>query len=212
MKVICITGQFGSGKTTAVGIMARCLPNSAAIYGDGFLVAALLQHQKEFEEIYQMPLDEDHPTASLRAANDKASPENIAVYRRFCEIFMPSIENEIEKAVAAERRQGKSFVVVEYVGLASFAIWRRADYRVVIKTDDKLRAANLYRRDVAKRSYNEGFERLREKVFAEIIRKASGVDFIVENNFDEVFEKDLSGLCQAIEKGDGENERRNSIG
>ena len=198
MKIICISGQFCSGKTTAIEIMTHHLPNSAIIYGDHFLIDALLEHKKEFKKIYNIPLDLNKPTASLRNANKNATGENIKKYIQFCNIFMPYIENGIKKAVMKNQKQGKDFVLIEYVSLPSFKIWEYADWRIMIIPNKKTRKLKLYKRTIAKREYNEGFELIRENAFRKIIDSAKNTDFIIKNNFNKNFEKDLINLCQKI--------------
>jgi hypothetical protein len=75
----------------------------------------------------------------------------------------------------------------------------------MITSNKELRATKLYERTIAKREYNEGFELIRYNAFSEIIEQASNIDFIIENNYDESFEKDLKHLCQEIIIG-GRNE------
>lgn len=198
MKIICVSGQFCSGKTTAIDIMAQNLPNSAIVHGDNYLTDALLNHQKEFEEIYQVNLDLMNPTASLRSVNNIATTENIKTYIQFCNIFVPDIEKDIEKAVVENKKQGKEFIVVEYVSLPSFNIWKYADFRIMIVPNMEIRKKKLYERTIAKREYNEDFELIRESAFKDIIENAKNIDFVIENNFDENFENDLIHLCQEI--------------
>jgi len=198
MKIICVSGQFCSGKTTAIDIMAQYLPNSAIIHGDIFLSDALLKHEKEFKEIYNVQLDHDKPTASLRSVNNKQTAESVKTYMKFCNIFMPYIESKIKKAVAENKKQGKDFIIVEYVSLPSFKIWEYADYRIMIVPDKGIRTKKLYERTIAKREYNEDFELIRENAFMNIIDNAENIDFIITNNFDENFEKDLVCLSQRL--------------
>ena len=198
MKIICVSGEFCSGKTTAIDIMANHLPNSAIIHGDNFLNDALINHEKEFKEIYNVALDLTNPTASLRAVNNNLTSESIKTYIEFCNIFMPYIENKIEKIVAENREQGKNFVIVEYVSLPSFKIWESADFRIMIVPNQVIRKTKLYERTIAKREYNEDYEYIRKSAFKEIIENAKNIDFNIINYFDENFEKDLISSCREI--------------
>lgn len=199
MKIICISGYCCSGKSTAIEIMAHCLPNSAIVSGDDFLIAAILKHRKEFEEIYKTPLDiENLPECITHATND-ASDKCIKTYRRFCNIFLPFIESKIENAVEENKKQGRDFIIVDYVSLPSFKIWKYASCRVMIVSDKKLRAKKYRERAMTKHgSYNENWHNLRENVFVEVIENASDIDFLIENKYNEDFEKNLINICQKI--------------
>ena len=198
MKLICISGQFCSGKTMAVEILAEYLPNSAIVHGDDYFVDALLKHKNEFEEVYGASLDLEKPTASLRSVNDNFNDESVKTYIRFCNIFMPYIESKIEKAVIKNKEQGKDFIIVEYVSLPKFKMWESADFRIMISPNKQVREAKLYERTIAKREYNTGYELIRENAFEDIIRSANNIDFVINNNYDENFKKDLIYLSEKI--------------
>ena len=199
MKIICIAGHCCSGKTTAIGIMAKHLPNSEIARSDNFLAAALIEHRKEFEEIYKIPLDTENPYESYRRALSDDSPESVKTYIKFENILSPFLENKVEKAVE-EKQQGKDFIIAEYVMLPVFKIWEYADYRIMITSNKELRAIKWRERAIIKGSYNKNDRHhyVRENALAGIIENAGNIDFLVENKYDENFERDLIHLCQKI--------------
>lgn len=201
MKLVCIAGNCGSGKTTAIEIMARCLPHSVVVRGDLYLKDALLNYSKEFKEIYNVPLDREQPFKSFMSVSTDASATiNIKKYLQMFNVFMPFIENEIEKAVIEHKKQDKDFILVEHVALPSIKTWEKADYRVMIISENELRIKKLRDRMTSKHSDNEEkFTLLSETALTVLSETAVNVNFIIENKYNESFEKEIIDKCQRIE-------------
>jgi uridine kinase len=199
MKTICIAGHCCSGKTTAIGLMAQHLPNSIAVRSENLLAAALLNHRKEFEKFYGIPLNIENPYESYRHVLNNASVENVKIYCQFLDVLAPFLENKMEEAVG-EKRYGKDFILVEYVMVPIFKMWRYADCRVMITSSKELRETKWRERAIAKGSYNENdfHHYVREAALTEITTNASNIDVTIENKYDENFEKDLVWLCQNL--------------
>jgi len=202
MKIICITGYRGSGKTTAIKIMANNLSNSAIIRGNIFLVYSLLKHTKEFEKIFKIPFDKENPYDCIISAGNNDSVDNIERNRQFFKYIFPFIETEIEKAINEQKSRGREFILVEYVSLPIFKIWKQADYRVMIVSNKEQRGIKMCERMITMNESfkEEGWHNLSEKLFEDIIENAENIDFTVENRYNENYEKDLIHLCQKIAK------------
>jgi len=196
-KLICIAGHCGSGKTTAIEIMAQHLSNSAIVRGDLFLKDALLNHAKDFENIYKILLDKEQPFQSFMRVSVDTS--DIKKYLQMFNAFIPFIESEIEKAVAEYKKQDIEFVLVEHITLPNMKIWQQADYRVMITSNRELRIKKLRERLTANHGENEEkFTLLSESALAVFSENANKIDFIIENRYNEFFENDLICLCQNI--------------
>jgi len=199
MKIICVAGQVCAGKTTTTDIIARQLPNSAIVRGDNFLKSAFINHKDDFEEIYNVPFDIDRPYESFEQIRYDISAESVNKYRQYCNAFRPYIEQEILKEVDENRKQAKDFVVIDYIALSVFEIWKLADYRIMIVSNNELRLPKLYQRTIDKgNEYNEDFVLMREKAVADVIENATGIDLLIENKYDGNIEKELLCLYRKI--------------
>ena len=198
MKTVCIAGHCGSGKTTAIKIMEKHLPNSAVIRGDTFFTSNLRKYGKIFEEIYKAPMDMENPLNSFEFVHTEATGAGIENYLRFFNAFAPSLENEIENAIS-EKKHGKDFVLVEYVTLPIFKVWKYADCRIMIVSNKNVRSEKLSERAALHNStVNDVFTFVRETALSGLIENVSNVDFTVDNNYNEEFEKDLMRICQIL--------------
>lgn len=198
MKLICIAGDCGSGKTTAIDIMAQNLPNSVMVRGDLYLKDALLNNTKEFEDIYNVPLDRKQPFQSFMSVSVSASTAiNVKNYIRMFNAFIPFIENEIEKAI--KENKDKDFILVEYVALPSYKTWEKADYRAIITSENELRINKLKERMISKYDKNEEkFTLLSETALTLFTERADNVGFIIKNKYNKNFKNDLIKCCQKI--------------
>ncbi len=180
--------------------MAQNLPNSVIVRGDLYLKDALLNNIKEFEDIYNVPLDREQPFSSFMSVSVGAfSVINIKNYIRMFNAFIPFIENEIEKAVEEHKKQDKDFILVEHVMLPSYKTWEKADYRAIITSENEQRIKKLKERMLSKHDKNEEkFTLLSETALTIFTERADNVDFIIKNKYNENFEKDLIECCQKI--------------
>ena len=174
------------------------MPNSAVIRGDTFFTSNLRKYGKAFEEIYKTPMDMENPLNSFEFVYTEATEEGIENYLRFFNAFAPSLENEIENAIS-EKKQGKNFVLVEYVTLPVFKVWQYADCRIMIVSNKKARSEKLSERAALHNStVNDVFTFVRETALSELIENVGNVDFTVDNKYNEKFEKDLMRICQTL--------------
>jgi hypothetical protein len=112
--------------------------------------------------------------------------------------FAPSLEIEIENAILGNT-QGKDFILVEYVTLPIFKVWQYADCRIMIVSNKTIRSQNLHKRAALHKStVNDIFTFVRETALSELIENVGNVDFMVENKYNEEFEKDLMRICQTL--------------
>lgn len=200
MKLVCIAGHCGSGKTTAIEIMAQNLPNSAIVRGDLYLKDALLKRSKEFEEIYNIPLDRKQPFKCFMDVSVNASSvKNAERYIKMFTAFIPFIESEIEKAIIYHQKQSKDFILVEHITLPSMKTWAKADYRVIVTSENMFRIKKLKERMTSNYGENEErFTLLSEKTLALFAETANNVDYFIENKYNDNFEKELLSLFGKI--------------
>ena len=200
MKIICITGHCGTGKTTAIKIMEKQLPNSAVVRGDKYWIDAILKHQNEFEEIYHIPLDMNKPYECLINVSNDSNIENKEKFLKFFCSFAPFIEKNIEEKILECQKSAKDFILVEYVTLPMFQIWKKADFRIMITSNREKRHIKIAERTLEKRGTNneDEFAKLRENVFARFIENINDVDITIYNKYNNEFAKELIELCDKI--------------
>lgn len=200
MKIICIAGHSCSGKSTALEFLRRFLPNSKTVSGDSFWLESLVHFAKEFEQIFGIPLDREKPGASLIRV--ECDPHTTTEkYRELFHLRAAFVEKQINKEINKAKEQGKDYIIVEYVLLPVLDVWKSADFRIMVTSKKSVRAEQLLVRfakygnpeDGARRSHN-----LREIVFGEVVDNAVDVDFVVQNNYDKTFERDLEKVCRKI--------------
>jgi len=176
MKIICISGSMGSGKTTTAKLFAKILQNSVAIHGDDFMWGWGKQNQKEFNEIFRIPQDIENPDKYLR---NNMTAEQL---RKFVKACTPFVETEIEKAIC--RQENIGFIIIEWAGLPGFKIWDRADYRAIISSPHTLLIERLKKR-MEKKGYSE--EAIKERINStkRIPQTEIKTDYTINNNSNE---------------------------
>ena len=200
MKIICLTGHCGTGKTTAIKIMEKQLPNSVVVRGDKFWIDAILKYQNEFEEIYHVPLDINKPYECLINLSNDSKIESKEKFLKFFCSFVSFIEKNIEEKIVEYKKNEIEFILVEYVTLSMFKIWKQADFRIKITSNQEKRFVKIAERTLEKRGTNneDEFAKLRENVFARFIDNIDDVDVVIHNDYNNEFEKELINLCSKI--------------
>ena len=199
MKIICITGFSGSGKSKATDMFVENLPNSAAVMGSLFLRHSAPLFKKEFEEIFEMTLDMEHPEDSLREGVNKSA----AQHRAYMDVIGSYIENEINTAIKNAEENGCEYFIVDWIELPILEIWKKADYRIMIDAQDDVRTYHLANRrngrsENAMKFYSERTSQIRKDTFREALVNAKGVDYLIFNEYDEHLKNEVEYLCQKI--------------
>jgi len=223
MKVICITGLPGSGKTTAQIALKDNLSNVGIVEGDKILAqdnyAIALPILEQVYGIEGMTFRD--VAAGLGTATDEQRPGLIEKAKRFMDILSVQLDEKMREQIEQFRQEGKNNVVVEYVGLVdSFlanekighpSVWAMADERILIDTDEAKRKENLEKRENNNTSINSDNAVLRGRqiahkyvVHVENIKsvfnamKENGERGAIHNNYDEQYYKDVMGVCSGI--------------
>jgi len=180
MKIICISGLSGSGKTKASDLFAKILPNSIVVHGDDFMRAWKKQNQKEFKEIFEIPHGIENP--------DKFRHNNMTAEQlcNFIDASLPFVETEIEKIIRNKENSNFQFIIIEWTGLPGFEIWNNADYRVIVNSPLDLLVKNLRNR-MEKKGYNGEARKVRISDIKNVLPSAERVDYIINNNYKESF-------------------------
>ena len=90
-----------------------------------------------------------------------------------------------------------NFILIEYVTLPAFKIWKQADFKSMITSNQELRNQKIRERTFKKRGEDE-FALLREKAFDRFIEKVNDANVIIKNEYNNLFEKNLKELYKKI--------------
>lgn len=111
MKIVCIAGYCGVGKTTISKLISNELPNSIIIKGDTFWIDAILSKKEKFKEIYGLQLDEKKPYEMLINLSNNKKLDSIKKFSDFFEEFVPFIENGIENEIQKYIQEKKTLLL-----------------------------------------------------------------------------------------------------
>jgi dephospho-CoA kinase len=178
MKIICISGSMGSGKTTSAKLFVKILHGSVAIHGDDFMWGWEKQNQKEFNEIFEIPQGIESSVEYLR---NNMTAEQL---RKFVSACTPFVEKEIEKAICNQENLSLQFIIIEWAGLPGFKVWNRADYRVIVNSPHILLIERLKKR-MEKKGYSEAAIKRRTNSIKDIPQTMIRIDYIINNNSNE---------------------------
>ena len=200
MKVICLTGYSGSGKSKATDLFVENLPNATVIKGSDFLRTSAPHFPKEFEEIFEMPLDAINPEDSLREGVNKSTRQ----HRAYMDVIASYMETQIKNAMNDARNKGFNFLIIDWIELPKMDVWKTANYRIMVDAPDDIRTNRLLNRDgrseKAKKFYSEKTSVIRRETFNEVLQNAKPVDYLMYNGYNEHLLGEIQYLCQKIIK------------
>jgi len=199
--LISISGFCGTGKTTTAKIFAEKLPKVAVIRGDLPMFDAALVYPKEFENIFDMPLDVNDTHYSISKGVNKGASPFRAYLELVCQFVDCTIHREIERILANSKTSDTQHIVIEWGALPMCPIWEEADYRVMMDAPKDERNRKLYERPHPPRVPKEEYRNtgnIREEAVRDIMENAQGIDFHIYNTYDQNLEKDVEQVCQRI--------------
>ena len=196
MKIICITGYSGAGKTTVAGILLKKLPNSALVEGDEYWRKSPLVFKNEFERIFNMPLDEKNCLQCLLSALDTGAVQGSEY---MCTII-PYVDSGIRESIEVQKKLNKDFVIVDYATLEYSKTWADADYRIVVDSPKQQRAEKFRERTFERYGYyNDKRFDIREATIKIGLQEAKNVDFVIMNHYNMAqLEADVQKVCDRI--------------
>jgi len=142
MKVICIIGLPGSGKTTTSQIFSQNLQNAPYIDVDALTFNSVVPFANEFEEIFGIPVNKENPFESLLFAFETSTEQVEA----FFDAVHSFVNNQLNQIIEAKRSDNIPFIIFNYGEMSKMDIWKEADYRIHISTTQK-RLEIFYRRE-----------------------------------------------------------------
>jgi uridine kinase len=203
MKLVLITGHSCSGKTTAAKMITKFLPNCVVIHGDSFLRDAIRHYAKEYKQMFGIDAEAGVPGLGLGLPALDVLERNpnvsIAEYRKIMDMYSAFVDGRIQTAIEEIRTQCPDYLVIEYVFLPKFDIWKRADARVLVSNTKEQRAQGITLRDCQRgRGYSEELHNKREAAFGDVVDNATDLDFAILNTYDADYEETVKWLAERI--------------
>jgi dephospho-CoA kinase len=200
MKIICISGHCGSGKSEVAKIFAKKLPNSTLISADEFMFRWMGENPQQFKEAFGISQEIKDQDEYMCQARDKMNAEHFIAFIRACSNF---VGEEIEKTLNNIKVSKYLFAIIEWLGLPQFKVWERADYNIIVNAEYELRKQRLRNRTKKEGGgYRKNPAEVRTPVVENILQNPIRIDFTINNNYNEyeLLEADVQRLCDEIIK------------
>jgi dephospho-CoA kinase len=194
MKLICITGNSGSGKSTVAKMFCDILPNSLLIRADDYMWKWAKHNIAEYRRIFEISQESTDFDECRRLSRNMTSEQ----LQNFVATVTPFVENDLEEAISSQKNNKYSYVVTEWAGLYKFKIWNRADYRILINVQESIRVKKLVERLVASGRYSDAGISARIVPVQDILEIVSNPSFIIENNYDDDLYIKIQHICSSI--------------
>jgi dephospho-CoA kinase len=203
MKIICITGHSGSGKSTITkslaGELVKRKKKASWVHGDmlyEFALDLIPEVKKEFDEAIAQSLREygDGPK-SYRQEIDDIFANDILQEKVFGSFY----ETLLETAIMQAEQGGLDFLVIESSTLSKNAVWNRANYRIMIDTPRNARHNKVSKRDddISIKHWGSILDLLHDGSI-----KNAVVDYTLMHNYDKAkLQKQIEKLADKIAAG-----------
>jgi len=194
MKLICITGDSGSGKTTVAKKIQEFLPHSLLIHADDYMKNWVKHNIAECQRIFNISQE----TVGFNECRLLCCNTTLEQFRKFIATVTPFVEKDVEKIISLQKNGRYSYAIIEWAGLCNFKIWNRADYRITIKTQESMRIKNLTKKMVASGRYNDNAIKVRTVPDPDNHKISLNPSFIIENNYDDNLYLNIQSVCSSI--------------
>lgn len=174
MKIICVTGKSGSGKTTFSSILSQKI-NCKHIDIDKICHEALLHpeiKQKLCDEFGLEILDKDGTLNRKKIGNIVFSNKDKM------NILTNLSWNYMEKAIDKILLQNDKFIVLDAILLPYVKYWNMCYLKILIESDDIMRKNKVINRDHISEDYFD------KRDSSSINYSSYKFDYIFENNYD----------------------------
>jgi len=201
MKLICVAGHSGAGKTTLIKSLIRRLPEAKTITCDKFMFESVSHYRTQFEEMFNFSVDETDCANSFRRGTKNIAPVKLGAYFK---LIVPYVERRIIDVIGEMKKQGTNYLFIDWLALPYFNLWASSDYRILVHSPEALRADNL-----KGRLLNEGYSlddameqvKLRYPAVLDVIENANPrADFTVHNKYDKSLRGEAEQILKSIRK------------
>ena len=208
MKIVCISGYSGSGKTTMINFMKKYLPNAYFITKDEADIR-IIKNPGEMERIYGVPVDTDQITryfnsvvAFRNGIDIKEMSSDLKYQAQLWQLLSPYVEQKYDELLRdILSKTTPDIVVVESSSVTRFKIWKEADYRIIVRPSNwELLIEKVLQRPGRRPMSREAVIARNKFTKAELIDKAENVTFEIINNYDESFETTIKDFCDKLGK------------
>jgi len=182
MKVICIIGLPGSGKTTTSQLFSQNLQNAAYIDVDALTFNSVVLFAKEFEKIFGIPVNKENPFESLLFAFETSTDQVEA----FFDAVHPFVNDKLNQIIKAKKSENIAFFIINYGEMSKMDIWKEADYRIHIATTQKrleifYRRENLLNISTYRPKYSNRFVTFAVK---KTLANTTDIDYTIHNHYE----------------------------
>jgi len=199
MKLICVAGHSGAGKTTLIKSLTGKLSGAKTITCDKFMFESVSHYRSQFEEMFNFAVDDADCANSFRRGTKNIAPIKLGTYFK---LIVPYVESRIMDVINEMQNQNTEYLFIDWLALPYFNIWGRSDYRVLVHSPEALRADNL-----KGRLLNEGYSlddameqvHLRYPAVLDVIENANPrADFTVHNKYDKSLLEEAEQILKSI--------------
>jgi len=159
MKIICLTGIAGAGKSTARDTLAKLLPDCMVVGLDDIWVSSLFYFEKKFTKLFGVVVDKEKPRETWV---NTMGTTGYDLFRKWVDIVTPFVVDNIKQIITTAKCKLKppQFIIFDFWQLPEMSIWHTSDYRIVIRADEEKRVAMRRERNIIRwrKSLDESIE------------------------------------------------------
>jgi len=192
MKIICISGYSGGGKSTMLNIMEKNLPNSFAIRVEEEMLKIF--NTKEAENFFGFPANNDNILVYLYKV---ANLNDLNGERTFFDLSKPYIEKKIIEMInSISFKNQPDFIIIDWIALPLFDIWNQANFRIIVEPADFL---EHMKRTISRNNsvpVNRQVVEKRISAFKDVLSCIDNTNYyIVKNYYNEEYELEIKDIC-----------------